>query len=285
MDTNNCGCESDLNILNNSNTDTIDNSVNTQVASITPTTINSINNVDYITLEIMANSDTYNKYLKKNNLDRDSVLKKEKRFYRKRIISMTKDLLLNSVSSANDVKTDESSKVDDVIVNAFNTYARLCISYFKFKDTMDTIQGEYKDMNVDTNIVANGNGNGNADDINVSINSIENDDNLNEANKLFMKQIDKKVLTLDNFVIKTSPPKEEMVIPQTKDYNLNDPKFKKKDIKKFGSTNSKLNKESKKTKDSHVHHEDKVSTKNNNMDNIIINKKSKSDIEMLLDKI
>ena len=39
------------------------------------------------------------KYLKKNNLDHDSVLKKEKRFYRKRIISMAKDILFNNNSS------------------------------------------------------------------------------------------------------------------------------------------------------------------------------------------
>jgi hypothetical protein len=36
-----------------------------------------------------------------------------------------------------------------------------------------------------------------------------------------------------NFVIKTSPPTEnEIIIPKTKDFNLKDPKYKKKDIKK-----------------------------------------------------
>jgi hypothetical protein len=47
-----------------------------------------------------------------------------------------------------------------------------------------------------------------------------------------MKQIDKKVITMDNFVTKTSPPQDEMIIPKTKDLNLKDPKYKKKDIKK-----------------------------------------------------
>lgn len=67
------------------------------------------NSINYLTLEIMANTDSYNKYLKKNNLDHDSVLKKEKRFYRKRIISMAKDILFNN-----------NSGQDEEILNAFN---------------------------------------------------------------------------------------------------------------------------------------------------------------------
>ena len=207
----------------------------------------SFNSIDYLTLEIMANSDSYNKYLKKNNMDQDSILKKDKRFYRKRIISMTKDILFNNVSNT-DVTT---VKFDDAILNAFNIYARACISYFKFKDTMDTIQGEYTDINIDD-----------------TLDTIIDDDNnvdINEANKLFMRQMEKKVLTLDNFVIKTSPPPDEMVIPQTKDFNLKDPKYKKKDIKKFSKQKSGLN--------------------NLTVDgiNVIISKKDKSDIELSLD--
>ena len=102
--------------------------------------INKINNINYITLETMANSDTYNKYLKRNNLDHTSVLKNEKRFYRKRINAMAKDILNNNINNNND------SPINDVIINAFNTFARLCISHFKFKDTIDNIQGDYKDM-------------------------------------------------------------------------------------------------------------------------------------------
>ena len=142
----------------------------------------------------------------------------------------------------------------------------MCISYFKFKDTMDTIQGEYKDMN--TNVDANID---ETDDVHNDIHNDENENNIMEANKLFMKQMDKKVITLDNFVIKISPPKEEMMLPKTKDYNLNDPKFKKKDIKKFGSTNSKISKHN-------------VNNSKNIMDTIVINKIIQSDIEILLDK-
>ena len=271
----------DTNALNNSNTqiacditeiaENINAVKNNNIASTTFNNINGINSVDYMTLEIMANSDTYNKYLKRNHLDHDSVLKKEKKFYRKRIISMTKDILFNGISKnakqENNNTPTQTSKIDDVIINAFNTYARLCITYFKFKDTMDTIQSEYKDMNIDTNV------GGNIDETSVADDD-KNEDNIMEANKLFMKQMDKKVITLDNFVIKTCPPKEEMVIPKTKDYKLNDPKFKKKDIKKFGGMNSKTSNTNNKQN----------SDKNTIIDTIVINKKSQSDIEILLDK-
>jgi hypothetical protein len=194
-------------------TDTTTNTTTTNTT--TNTNMNKIDNINYITLEIMANSDTYNKYLKRNNLEHDTVLKGDKRFYRKRIAAMAKDILNNNVNNNSD------SPINDVIINAFNTFARLCISHFKFKDTMDNIQGDYKDMViVDTST-------GEAS----SVDTIEGW-SMDEANKLFMKQIDKKVITMDNFVTKTSPPQDEMIIPKTKDLNLKDPKYKKKDIKK-----------------------------------------------------
>ena len=192
----------------------IQTNVDTSANINSNTNANKIDSINYLTLEIMANSDTYNKYLKKNNLEHDTVLKGDKRFYRKRIAAMAKDILNNNVNNNSD------SPINDVIVNAFNTFARLCISHFKFKDTMDNIQGDYKDMV----LVDNSGG----------LSGVDNLEgwSMDEANKLFMKQVDKKVITMDNFVTKTSPPQDEMVIPKTKDLNLKDPKYKKKDIKK-----------------------------------------------------
>jgi hypothetical protein len=90
---------------------------------------------------------------------------------------------------------------------------------------MDTIQGDYKDM-VSGTVV-------NETIICSDLEFMEyNKNTIDEANKLFMKQVDKKVVTMDNFVIKTSPPQDEMVLPKTKDFNLKDPKYKKKDIKR-----------------------------------------------------
>jgi hypothetical protein len=197
---------------------------------------NTFDIVNYITLETMSNNDSYTKYLKRNKLDHDAVLKKEKKFYRKRIIALTKDILFNNVNSNVNVPAvapcdtttlipqPDILKIDDVIISAFNTFARLCISHFKFKDTMDTIQCEYKDMNKET-CPNDGDAGNDGDDGEDMTNS------LNEANKLCMKQTDKKIVTLDNYVIKTSAPKKEMILPKTKNVNLKDPKFRKKDTK------------------------------------------------------
>jgi hypothetical protein len=199
------------------NIETIVTETTTTTTTSANTNVNKIDSINYITLEIMANSDTYNKYLKKNNLEHDTVLKGDKRFYRKRIAAMAKDILNNNVNNNSD------SPINDVIINAFNTFARLCISHFKFKDTMDNIQGDYKDMVLVDNC-------GGASGL-AGLDNLEGW-SMDEANKLFMKQVDKKVITMDNFVTKTSPPQDEMIIPKTKDLNLKDPKYKKKDIKK-----------------------------------------------------
>ena len=185
-----------------------------------PATIKNIDSVNYITLETMANSDTYNKYLKKNNLDHDTVLKSEKKFYRKRISAMVKDILYNNLNNNSDCP------VSDVIITAFNTFARLCVSHFKFKDTMDNIQGDYKGM-----VLADTSG------VDLGVDTMEGW-SIDEANKLCMKQVDKKVITMDNFVTKTSPPQDEMILPKTKELNLKDPKYKRKDIKKGFTKNN-----------------------------------------------
>ena len=137
---------------------------------------------------------------------------------------MVKDILYNNLDNNSDCP------VNDVVINAFNTFARLCVSHFKFKDTMDNIQGDYKGMNVvDKSSASTGEQLGE-----------ENEGwSIDEANKLFMKQVDKKVITMDNFVTKTSPPQDEMILPKTKELNLKDPKYKKKDIKKSNKNNIK----------------------------------------------
>ena len=218
----------------------IQNEIQTHKPSIItplPIDINTFDIVNYITLETMSNNDSYNKYLKRNKMDHDAVLKREKKFYRKRIIALTKDILFNNLTTNQPPPSDSLSqtdthtpKIDDIIISSFNTYARLCISHFKFKDTMDTIQGEYKDINHETYLNSCGVDNDTADN-DYDEGNYNPANNLSEANKLCMKQTDKKIITLDNYVIKTTAPKNEMILPKTKNINLKDPKFKKKDIK------------------------------------------------------
>lgn len=74
---------------------------------------NSLNTVDDVTLAYMVNASQYKKYLKKNHMDYDSVFNKDIRFYRKRIISLTKELFKNQ---------NEPDKKQNVLVGAFNMY-------------------------------------------------------------------------------------------------------------------------------------------------------------------
>ena len=133
---------------------------------------------------------------------------------------MAKDILTNNINNNSD------SPIDDIIINAFNNFARLCISHFKFKDTMDNIQGDYKDVDMENKSNTTIINNEQIDE------AQDNTNTMNEANKLFMKLVEKKVITMDNFVIKTSPAQNEIIVPKTKEFNLKDPKYKKKDIKK-----------------------------------------------------
>ena len=93
--------------------------------------------VDDVTLAFMVNTAQYEKYLKKNNLAYDFALKRDIRFYRKRIISLTKDLFKNQN------ETDKNQNSDATMVGAFNMYMRACISYLKFSDQSETIQKCY----------------------------------------------------------------------------------------------------------------------------------------------
>jgi hypothetical protein len=180
----------------------------------------SLNSIDDATLEYMVNVAQYEKYLRKNNLDYDTGFKKDLKFYRKRIISITKDLFKNEVK--------------DVALNgAFNMYMKACISHLKFEDQSETIQKCYVCMGVvsgsssaqqeqDKPCICNSNAN--------ALHAFE----LNKANELCFKPKEVKKLTLDTYVIKksSSQKKEPVVFPQQFKFNPKDPSFKYKGLKK-----------------------------------------------------
>ena len=181
----------------------------------------SLNSIDDATLEYMVNVAQYEKYLRKNNLDYDTGFKKDLKFYRKRIISITKDLFKNEVK--------------DVALNgAFNMYMKACISHLKFEDQSETIQKCYVCMGVvagsgsssaqqeqDKPCICNSNTN--------ALHAFE----LNKANELCFEPKEVKKLTLDTYVIKksSSQKKEPVVFPQQFKFNPKDPSFKYKGLK------------------------------------------------------
>jgi hypothetical protein len=183
-----------------------------------------LNTVDDVTLAYMVNTSQYEKYLKKNNMDYDSVFKRDIRFYRKRIISLTKELFKNQN------ETDQNQNSDVTMVGAFNMYMRACISYLKFSDQSETIQKCYVCLGITD---------GNQPNENVKNqkcickNKNENElFELNKANELCFKPKEVKKITLDNYVIRKNVKKSEPVVyPQQFTFNPRDPAFKHKGLK------------------------------------------------------
>jgi len=175
-----------------------------------------LNILDDMTLAYMVNTSQYEKYLKKNHIDYDSAFKRDIRFYRKRIVSLTKDLFKEQF---------ENDKNQNVLMGAFNIYMRACISYLKFSDQSDTIQKCYVCLGVNQNQMN--------ETSCVCKNKNENDlFELHKANELCFKPKEVKKITLDNYVIRKNVKKSEPVVyPQQFTFNPRDPAFKHKGLK------------------------------------------------------
>lgn len=166
--------------------------------------------VNQITLACLINKEQYNKYVSSTKKPNN---KKERKFYRKRILQLTKDILMN------EPPTTLSSDIQLI----FDSYANLCIQYFKMLDKTDLLQNEYNDMMIsegDVNMVTE------------TYNSIGNTEIPESVNQLMMRTI-KIDNTLDNFVKKTILKKEKVIpLPVQKEINLKDPSLRIKGIRK-----------------------------------------------------
>ena len=101
----------------------------------TTTTTTTMSACDKLTMDTMINSAAYSKYISRKDNETKTKLdetKTERRFYKKRIVELTKQLIKNM----DHVK-------DSSVVNACSTYFNACIMHFKFVDLSDTIQTEH----------------------------------------------------------------------------------------------------------------------------------------------
>ena len=203
-----------------------------------------------LTLEFLMNRNQYARYIKSKNNNSISntnnmTNKKDKKFYKRRIFDLTKQLLNN--------ETPENM-LPDVVV-AFDSYIKICINYFKVLDKTDIIQEDYinttnPDMNLDVYI--------DIDNIVTSINNDNNDDDDhdNNDNKQSPASFQKEIDTLFMRSIKIVEPnsleklvkrkslilKKKQFIPLQKDINLKDPSLKNKGIiKKNNNSNNSNN--------------------------------------------
>ena len=132
-----------------------------------------------------------------------TITNADKKFYRKRIIAMTKDLFK---TTSNNITVDKS----------FSNYIEVLINYFKMIDKKDILQKEYNQLD---------------NDISSNKFDFDVDTLLKEANENIM--IEQTVGgTLDNFVVSNQNEiNAEEVLPTIKQINLKDEKLKTKGVK------------------------------------------------------
>jgi hypothetical protein len=196
-------------------TDTKDKTKDTTDTKDTKETTDN-NNIDekiinQITLECLINKEIYKKYLTSNNVNTIINNKKDRKFYRKRILQLTRDILLNdpSVQMTNDIKF------------VFENYVNHCIQYFKMVDRVDLIQEDHyiEDYEYDKTL--------DDDCIEPVVGNMES------ADKLLLRSIKINNYTLDKFVKVISTKKDDSTpLPVQKIFNLKDPNLRNKGIRK-----------------------------------------------------
>ena len=136
------------------------------------------------------------------------INKKDKRFYRRRILNLTKELLS---------KEESEIVVSPDIKYAFDNLVKTCVHYFKILDRNDIIQEDYNEFD---------------DEIKEDKEISESEQFLKEENeKLLMRSVKMSNHSLDNFIkIKMTKKPEDLIIPQQKEINLKDPILKNKGI-------------------------------------------------------
>ena len=128
-------------------------------------------------------------------------IKGDVKFYKNRILSLTRDQVLRKEAPCLDIKI------------AFEKYAVACIDYFKSLDNNDSIQDNYKELEPSNECLIDS-----SSCVQVT---------LEDANSLMMRKIP---ITMDAFVTKTST-KKPIFLPQQHDTNYYDPSLKMKGVK------------------------------------------------------
>jgi len=171
--------------------------------------------VNKVTLEYFINSRTKATFQKEKIPN-----KKDVKFYRKRILGMTKNLLEPSSTPEKPSTDTNFVQPSSDVISAFNLYSKTCIEYFKILDITDIIQDSYLEMSDPKK---------NSDQFS---DVLENQD---EANKYMMRSIKIEAQpTMDKFVkrIPTKPSEPPPPLPKQKNINLKDPILKTKGLPK-----------------------------------------------------
>jgi hypothetical protein len=162
----------------------------------------SMSELDNISLQYFSNKGQYDILMKKNTIITDNTYLSDKRFYKKRILDLTKKLFRNEID-------------DSPVHNAFDNYVKTCINHLKFTDKKDIYQEQYEKLNK-------------------AEVTYEKDDIIEKSydacDYLICKPEDVKTLNLDTFVKKKTVPVKPMVMPTKAETNIKTPEYKIKGI-------------------------------------------------------
>ena len=154
--------------------------------------------LNLIDLQYLTNPDQLTKLKQKKELQQ--IPRNDLDFYKKRIFQLTKDML-------------RGEKINTKVNKAFVNYAQICIDHFKFMDKMELIQNDYKD-------------------IKPSVNK-KNTFNMKTSNNVMLrKKKPYRPRITDNIKIKSTRINTPPIIPKNRNFNLKDPRFREKGLKK-----------------------------------------------------
>ena len=187
--------------------------------------------VNQVTLDCLLNKEMFSKHVKNQKIK--SLNKQERKFYKKRIFKLLKEILTGN--QPNDLLPD--------VKYAYENFVNSCVNFFKTIDNNDLNQEEYKEFqnnNHESNIINESNEHLESDNI-----FSKND----EADKLLMRSIKIDNHSLDKYVKrKSTNVKENIIMPLQKNINLQDPELKIKGLNKKNNINN-LYEDSSKKKD------------------------------------
>lgn len=177
--------------------------------------------VDQVTLDCLLNKSMFNAHIK--NKKALSINKEDKKFYKKRIYNLFKELLIH--------KLEPDNLLPDVKY-AYDNFVNASINYFKTIDNNDLLQEEYKTL--DNNNIALENIDANPE--------LGDDVGVEEADKLLMRSIKITPPSLDKYVKrKSTKPEEKLIMPKQKEINLMNPDLKVKGIQSNSNNNNNTN--------------------------------------------
>ena len=182
--------------------------------------------VNQVTLDCLLNKHQYEKYISKKVSK--EVDKKDKFFYKKRIISLTKDLLSTE---------EEIPCLLPDVKYSFDNYIKACIHSFKVLDNNDIIQSEYDNIKkIEASEATKGSNETTSQDdavhSNATIEEPENNNQPTADNALIRSNIRIINPSLDSFIkVKMPQMKDDIILPKQKEINLTNPSLKNKGLK------------------------------------------------------